>query len=209
MHRFPLRTLIATTGLVLFSLSPSHAQFGGGGAPQTGLGSESQRLIRGNRPAAPRAPEPAAIPGTRGPGSEAAPATQAPATLSPTDALFDAINRGDAAAARDAVNRGANLEAHNLLGLTPLELSVDLGRNTISFLLLSLRGEDTSLGRDGDRRGRSATRAAGRAPRVAAAPSRAAPAAAPVPVPRVYSGNGGTPIPNAGFLGFNGGRSVQ
>ena len=29
--------------------------------------------------------------------------------LQPTDALFDAINRGDIAAARDALNRGADL----------------------------------------------------------------------------------------------------
>ena len=59
--------------------------------------------------------------------------------MSPNDALFDAINRGDIAAARDALSRGAELDAHNLLGMTPMELSVDLGRNDISFLLLSYR----------------------------------------------------------------------
>ena len=30
-----------------------------------------------------------------------------------------------------------------------------------------------------------------------------------VAAPRLYSGGGGAPIPNAGFLGFDGGRSVQ
>ena len=62
--------------------------------------------------------------------------------MEPTDALFDAINRGDINAARDAISRGANLRGHNVLGMTPMELSVDLGRNDISFLLLSMRGAD-------------------------------------------------------------------
>jgi ankyrin repeat protein len=66
--------------------------------------------------------------------------------MPPTDALFDAINRGDIAAARDALNRGADLNGVNVLGMTPMELSVDLGRNDISFLLLSMRGEDGGRG---------------------------------------------------------------
>ena len=61
--------------------------------------------------------------------------------MPPTEALFDAINRGDLAAAKDAINRGADINGRNVLGLTPLDLSVDLGRNNISFVLLSLRGE--------------------------------------------------------------------
>ena len=195
-------------GVAMFASLPSQAQMGSG-VPQTGLGSETKRLTRGV-PTAPRVPEPAAIPGTRRQGTEVAPPTQAAADMSPTDALFDAINRGDAAAARDAVNRGANLEAHNLLGLTPLELSVDLGRNPISFLLLSVRGEDTSLGRNAEQRDQGRTRAAGRLPRAPAAAPRSIPAAADgTAAPRVYSGNGETPIPNAGFLGFNGARPVQ
>jgi hypothetical protein len=59
--------------------------------------------------------------------------------MEPTDALFDAINRGDIGTARDAISRGADLHGHNVLGMTPLELSVDLGRNDISFMLLSMR----------------------------------------------------------------------
>ena len=60
--------------------------------------------------------------------------------MEPTEALFDAINRGDIGTARDAISRGADLHGHNVLGMTPLELSVDLGRNDISFMLLSMRG---------------------------------------------------------------------
>jgi hypothetical protein len=62
--------------------------------------------------------------------------------MEPTEALFDAINRGDIATARDAISRGADLHGHNVLGMTPLELSVDLGRNDISFMLLSMRAAD-------------------------------------------------------------------
>ena len=60
--------------------------------------------------------------------------------MSPNDMLFDAINRGDAGDAREALARGADLGAHNVLGMTPVDLSVDLSRNDITFLLLSLRG---------------------------------------------------------------------
>ncbi len=44
--------------------------------------------------------------------------------------------------ARDAISRGADLNGHNILGMIPMELSVDLGRNDISFLLLSMRSGD-------------------------------------------------------------------
>jgi hypothetical protein len=71
--------------------------------------------------------------------SEPAPAAPGAADLPPTEALFDAINRGDMLSARDAVNRGADINGRNVLGMTPLDLSIDLGRNEITFLLLSLR----------------------------------------------------------------------
>ena len=142
--------------------------------------------------------------------------------MSPTDALFDAINRGDIANARDAVNRGANIDAHNVLGLTPLELSVDLGRNDISFLLLSMRGEDsTSSSRRSASRGAERGSARGPDERIADSPRvrshpRAMPTYARAPAeervvarPRLYSGGGGAAIPAAGFLGFGEGRSVR
>ena len=67
--------------------------------------------------------------------------------MEPTDALFDAINRGDIAAARDAVSRGADLGGRNLLGMTPLDLSIDLARKDITFMLLSMRGGDSAPNR--------------------------------------------------------------
>ena len=85
-------------------------------------------------------PPPPAVPGATARPGTVTPAERATADLPPTEALFDAINRGDIMTARDAVARGADIDASNLLGLTPLELSVDLSRNDITFLLLSLRG---------------------------------------------------------------------
>jgi hypothetical protein len=170
----------------------------------------------GNKPEV--APPPV-LPGVKGPSEAAAPSAS-PADMSPNEALFDAINRGDLASARAAVNRGANLDSRNVLGLTPLDLSVDLGRNDISFMLMSMRGEDADIRQearagtgvgggprpDADRRTLfTASRVASRT-RGAAAPSDAADDPPAAPAPRLYSGNGGTPIPNAGFVGFNAGR---
>jgi hypothetical protein len=58
--------------------------------------------------------------------------------LSPNDELFDAIDRGDTRAARDAIARGAELGATNAVGQTPIDESVSLGRNEITFLLVTL-----------------------------------------------------------------------
>jgi hypothetical protein len=129
--------------------------------------------------------------------------------MEPTDALFDAINRGDIGTARDAISRGADLHGHNVLGMTPLELSVDLGRNDISFMLLSMRAAD-----DGRPAQASATPAATKPPpakqarRAPAHPAAKATASAPAPAQtaRLFSGDGGAPNPNAGFLGFDSSR---
>jgi hypothetical protein len=175
----------------------------------------------GKAEAAPLRP-PEAIPGAvaRAP---AAPATKGAADLQPNDALFDAINRGDIASARDALNRGADLNAVNILGMTPMELSVDLSRNDISFLLLSMRGEDSdrgsrAIGRDSTASGKaspagkvvfsSKPAAGGKAARDRTAAATNVPAAAVRPVtPKLFANDGGTPLPNAGFLGF-GSRSA-
>jgi hypothetical protein len=119
--------------------STAWAQIGGGpvGTGRAGMPK--------NTPEKPPEPLPDAIPGYKARGP-AAPATRQSGDMQPTDALFDAINRGDIAAARDALNRGADLNGVNILGMTPMELSVDLGRNDISFLLLSMRGEDSGRG---------------------------------------------------------------
>jgi hypothetical protein len=151
---------------------------------------------------------PDALPGARVDKERVTPAERSTADLKPTDALFDSINRGDITTARDAISRGADLQGHNLLGMTPLELSVDLGRNDITFLILSYRGVDGALPS-----GRApaappaptrVTRAEQRraAQEAAAAQARAARAAAAQPAARSYASDGGTPVPSAGFLGF-------
>lgn len=167
-------------------------------------------------------PLPPALPGAASRPGSVAPPTRIPSDMSPNDALFDAINRGDVAAARDAMSRGADLNARNVLGMTPMELSVDLGRNAISFLLLSYRGGSDDGG------GATDKAAAPTAPRLAAKPSkgsarairaasrrripvakaerRVAPPAA-MQTPRLFANDGGAPVPSAGFVGFgSGGR---
>jgi hypothetical protein len=182
---------------------------------QTVLDSPALTTGRANRAAAgaakdkPEIAPPNAIPGSTA-RAPAAPATKTVGDLQPNEALFDAINRGDIAAARDALNRGADLNGVNILGMTPMELSVDLGRNDISFLLLSMRGEDSgrgsrAIGRDVLPSGKTAQ--AGK-PGKAVAATRANPVAR-VPVaarpvtPKLFANDGGTPQPSAGFLGFD------
>ena len=146
--------------------------------------------------------QPAALPGAT--GSAAAERAVPGLELKPNEALFDAVNRGDMAATRDAINRGADLNARNLLGLTAIELSVDLGRNPITFFLLSVRAGSETL-------------APPPSPLAAATPKRtvtaqATPAPKPVPVaaaqtaPRPPAGDPGTPAPQQGFLGFSASR---
>ena len=191
-----------------------------------GLNDQVTTVGRQNRAAASadKAPmqAPEAIPGSK-PTAPAAPATRGATDLQPTDALFDAINRGDIASARDALNRGADLNGVNILGMTPMELSVDLGRNDISFLLLSMRGEDSgrgsrALGRDTaapalDKTARAGKPAApAKSAPVKVAKDKMAPAAngqvATKPVtPKLFANDGGAPVPNAGFLGFGSGSA--
>jgi hypothetical protein len=185
--------------------------------PGTGLMGQNHMAPR-SAPEKPPVALPDAIPGSK-PRDPVAPATRAAGDMQPTDALFDAINRGDIAAARDALNRGADQSGVNVLGMTPMELSVDLGRNDISFLLLSMRGEDS--GRGSRAAGRDATTPAF-GPVQAARPvpgvgnkqvAAKAPALKSVATPKLaatpklFANDGGTPVPSAGFLGF-GSRSA-
>jgi hypothetical protein len=155
-------------------------------------------------------PPPPALPGARTTNADPAPADRPASEMRPTEALFDSVNRGDIAGARDALSRGAELNAQNVLGMTPLELSVDLGRNDITFLLLSMRGSGSQSA------GREAPSKTGTPPKAQAArqpPSHTAPVrqvAAPAPKPaqtttrQQYADVPGVPAPRAGFLGFGG-----
>ena len=161
---------------------------------------------------------PAALPGARAEQNPIAPSDRPTNDMQPNDALFDAINRGDLPVVKDALARGADLTSSNVLGLTPLELSIDLGRNDITFLLLSMQGAPSGGGRSAPQQGtasaappptpaqrraqlaaeRRADQAAERQSRVASK-LQAAPAAQ---APALFAGNGGSPNPQSGFVGF-------
>jgi hypothetical protein len=209
----------AFLGAALLAAIPviAHAQLQGQGLNSQGLptgpvvGTPQEKDNR-------KVPPPPALPGARSPSGEPAPIDRLPSDLSPNEALFDAINRGDIASARDALARGADLHARNVLGMSPTELSVDLGRNDITFLLLSLRGATGRSG--GPVQAAAATTGPGlkaekpaapaaRPVRAAAVAPAPAPRQAPAPAPRQappqqYVDAPGTPVPQAGFLGFGG-----
>jgi hypothetical protein len=191
-------------GLSVIAASAGWAQLP---ASSPGVSTIGKRTAtQGNQEKPPDA-SPDAVPGAKA-RVPAAPATRGFADMQPTDALFDAINRGDIAGARDALNRGADLNGVNVLGMTPMELSVDLGRNDISFLLLSMRGEDAGRG---SRAAAHDTQPAPAAKKVAreakpkpgVARGSAAVAAKPVATPKLFANDGGAPLPSAGFLGFD------
>uniref|UniRef100_UPI003F7093AC hypothetical protein n=1 Tax=Elioraea sp. TaxID=2185103 RepID=UPI003F7093AC len=130
----------------------------------------------------------------------------APPAASPTEALFNAINLGDLDQVRGAVAAGADIGRRNVLGLTPLDLAVDLGHAEIAFYLMS-------LGRVSARPAvpqPPATPPAARPP-VPRGQATLPPAPAPSPtgavaVAPLWQGGGGSPVPEAGFLGFDAGR---
>jgi len=203
-------------GAVLSAATPSivWAQLS---SPVPGGGSPTSRM-QSRAPEKPPLPAPDAVPGAKA-RAPAAPSTHSAGDLQPTEALFDAINRGDIASARDALNRGADLDGVNILGMTPMELSVDLGRNDISFLLLSMRGEDSgrgsrAVGRD-DAAGGKPVKA--NAPVRNAAESKAARtnvaelpvATRPIVAPKLFANDGGTALPSVGFLGFDSGSAAR
>jgi hypothetical protein len=163
---------------------------------------------------------PPALPGLQGRRAPAPIPADPDQNLGPNDALFDAINRGDLPAAREAINRGADVESRNVLGLTPIDSAVDQGRTEILFYLMSVRGTAARGGTSGPPqaaptpppppRNSAAARRAEREAAAAAARDANRPATtearATPPTPRLWAGDGGAAIPDIGFLGFDAGR---
>ena len=187
---------LAVIALLGADIAPAAAQFA---APQGQPGARQARPPALPGLAARRAPEPIPADGN--------------ANLSPTPALFDAITRGDLVAARDAVNRGADLNGRNALGLTPTDWAVDQGRNDIMFYLLSARGMAGSSSGPNNARGAAAARAeqeravqqeALRLARQASAQGARTPSVSIKP--RLFANDGGSAQLEAGFLGFDAGR---
>jgi hypothetical protein len=185
--------LLTVAGFSGYALSFAHAQSLGANGIHPVVG-------RPTNQAAPPSQPPSGLPGARAPIGGVAPPQVLPSDLSPNDALFDAINRGDILTARDAMNRGADLGARNILGMTPLELSVDLGRNDITFFLLSLRGAESPA---------PAPKQVVAKPVAPVRPARPARVLAtqhlpPKPTVPAQFASGGTADPAKGFLGFGG-----
>jgi hypothetical protein len=135
----------------------------------------------------------------------------------PTEQLFDAINQGEMEDVRAAVAAGADIGARNVLGLTPMDLAVDLGRNDVALYLMSLGRvrerplaplqQDTTPQRQAARNAAQQRRAEDAA--IEAALRQRGPAVSRegiVAVAPLWQGNGGTPNPAIGFLGFDAGR---
>jgi hypothetical protein len=180
--------------LLLALAHPAVAQIGGGGAPglsgpapsgRPGQGGGGGDEKKDDKPLEP----PPSIPGAAPNPDAVIPADKSAAEMLPNEALFDAITRGDIASARDALNRGAQLDAHNVLGQTPTEASIDLNRNDITFLLLSMRGTTQA--------GHSATQLAAATNRPVKSTKAALHSARPSP-----SSDRGRPDPAVGFIGF-------
>ncbi|MBL6076540.1 ankyrin repeat domain-containing protein [Belnapia sp. T18] len=191
---------LALAALFALPIPEAAAQFGRGGR----AGGLTDAPTEASRP------PPAALPGLqyrRAP--EPIPADPGQ-NLGPNAALFDAINRGDIAAAREAVGRGADIGSRNVLGLSPIDAAVDQGRSEILFFLLSVRGSSGSQGAPLPPTEPVTPAVAPRpAPRRNAAPAAERPVANPVQRvanPRLWAGDGGSPNPAIGFLGFDAGR---
>jgi hypothetical protein len=186
---------ILLVALLLAAAHPAWAQLGGGavggpgglGSPNSGRGGPSGGG-GGDDKKAEKPPEPPpSIPGATANPDTVIPADKSAAELLPNEALFDAITRGDIASARDALNRGAQLDAHNVLGQTPTEASISLDRNDITFLLLSMRGTNQAHATQVA----ATTRAPVKGSKAALHTQRALP-----------SSDRGQPNPAAGFIGF-------
>jgi hypothetical protein len=228
MRLLSIQSWLVLSGLTLGALMltagmhPALAQYGGLGPSVSNPSSLGAPRVLAPPKVDKKTQEPDALPGAVSRGDRVAPAQSGP-IADPTAALFDAINRGDIASARDAIDRGADLDGPGILGMTPVDLSVDLGRNDITFLLLSLHNGDVAQGRHGPAKTAQTTPAGKQAAGKQAAAHVAAPAqtriatrapapqakpvasAAPVK-PTLVAGDGGTPNPAVGFLGFGAGH---
>lgn len=207
MHARYILSIAALVAVAVASFPIAEAQMAGPGAGSP-MGAGGPMGGQGLHPPQEKQEvAPPALPGASGVGNiSAGPVT----TLNedPTKLLFSAINHGDYNQARAAVSRGANLDARNALDETPIELAVELNRNNITFMLLSVRAEEGPGQRAAPQSVTASavghTRSAAHAPIVFSSretqlrqsPARAV--AAPI------AGSPGVPDPSAGFLGFGG-----
>ncbi|AOW50100.1 hypothetical protein [Acetobacter ascendens] len=177
-----------------FATTPVWAQAQGGDEAAAAEDAKKAEAAQAAKQAAP----PTNIPGASGLDEDDG--DKSNKDVEPTAALFDAINRGSISAAKDAINRGADLSGHNILGQTPLDMSIDLNRNPITFLLLSLRTPaDNPRSYGGGMDG-------GAEPVVSGGINNARyeQDEQKQMLERRYDSTGGTAQPSVGFLGFGG-----
>lgn len=190
---------LATTPAILVPWHSAHAQDADEAEAQQEAEDSAKKAEA--RKAAKRAAPPSALPGADGSDDDS---SHARVDVNPTTALFDAINRGSLNAAKEALNRGADMGGHNVLDQTPLDMAIDLNRNDIMFLLLSMRTYNpdgrisTNLSDSGidDSSGTPHMTIGGTATMVRPNSKNKAQAASP------YDTHGGTPDTSIGFLGF-------
>ena len=203
--RLPFVLLSLASASCLLPIRAAHAQMslgGGGGGGAGGGGGGSAADDDAKAAAAANAPPPA-LPGAVS-NDPAAPTGHASLDLNPTAALFDAINRGDLTAAKDALSRGADLAGTNVLGEKPIESSIDLNRNDITFLLLSMRNNDAG----GTQVATDTTSSRNDKPGHVAINARSARRHDPLEqasyTRQRHPDDGGAAKPEIGFLGFSG-----
>jgi ankyrin repeat protein len=190
-----LALLAAAFALLFGAALPAAAQLSpNGSGAASGFNNPNQ--LQPKRSAPDLAPP--GLPGGSAPVLATGPNLQKPGTGDPTAQLFTAVNNADYNSAQDAVSRGADINAQNNFGETPLDLSIALNHNSITFMLLSARNEG---GEAPPSNVVTATTLPAHAPshKLHATPARMLTPihqAAPVNDP-------GTPNPDAGFLGFN------
>jgi hypothetical protein len=193
----------ATLLAIAFLAQPAMAQMqpgpGGMGSGINGPAPKAKPVVRDLAPAG--------VPGAAGTlGIATAPKLKKANTGNPTTDLFTAINHGNYADAQDAISRGADLNAQNPLGETPLDLAIALNQNSITFMLLSARNEG---GSGPPVQASAVTKTPPALPKLHPIPAKAEagtteqvrlPHAKITPAP---AGNAGQPNVSVGFLGFS------
>ncbi len=205
MTRRALRlALLAQAALLSFGVQQARAQLGPPGGGGIG-GSHAPTRSEDSDEDKKQAPPPT-IPGAVPSPDTVVPASKTAKDLDPNAALFDAIDRGDLNSARDALNRGADLNARNVLGQRPLDMSIDLSRNAITFLLLSLRSQVGDPDASAPQKDEATDEQTASVPQTKAgrrrrhAPTQAPPVQLATAAAQEPAAN--TPQPSAGFLGF-------
>lgn len=204
LTRFPLRRITALAfamGIALIA-TPVHYAYAEEDEEEAEAQAEAAEAAQKAeaRRAAKAAAPPAALPGAQ---SSEMDGKHSDMDLEPTAALYEAVTIGSLSAAKEAVNRGADLNGHNVLGQTALDMAIDLNRNDIIFFLLSMRGvEDAGYAsRMSSSHGDvTVSKGSGHMSVGGTVSTRSV----SVKSPRHPVANGGVAKPSVGFLGFDG-----